>query len=321
MINGNPNSSFVAEDIRILSQDFEVRPFHCQGKRDIPGLAGALRSADICLSWFVNGYARVAQALCGWRGIPHVAIVGGYEVASEPELDYGIIAQGGLGGFFSRRFLRKVLADASVVVVPSTFSQEEVLSIKEPRRLEIIPLGVDLAKFKPRPKVAGVGTIVGATTPSHLLKGLGTFLEVAAELPEFDFHIVGAVQIQGVHDRAPINVRFDGPLEHEAVAEFLGGLRVYCQLSRRESFGLATAEAMAAGCVPVVTDRGALGEVVGDVGFKVPYGDAASTLDAIRSALAMPSPHDRARRRVEKEFDLQLRRRRLGSLIHSLLAS
>ena len=35
----------------------------------------------------------------------------------------------------------------------------------------------------------------------------------------------------------------------------------------------------------MVTDRGALPEVVGDIGFKVPYGDIRATADAIKDAL------------------------------------
>ncbi len=320
VVNGNASSPFVAEDIRILSEDFDVAPVHCRGKRDIPKLVRALGTADVCLSWFVNAYARVAQTLCQRRGIPHVAIVGGYEVAGDPDLDYGTLAQRGVGGLLSRRFLYQVLVNADAVVVPSQFSRSELLGVRRPRRLEVIPLGVDLDKFRPLHKALAVGTLGETASPSQDVKGVGRFLATAAELPETDFHVVGAIRDSRVTDRAPANVTFHGHLDHIEVSRFLGGLRVYCQLSHRESFGLATVEAMAAGCIPVVTNRGALPEIVGDVGFMVPQGDGPGTAKAVRSALAMPSPHGPSRLRIQQQFSLELRRERLGILLNSLLA-
>jgi glycosyltransferase involved in cell wall biosynthesis len=250
-----------------------------------------------------------------------VAIVGGYEVAAEPDLDYGTLAQRGVGGVLSRRFLLQVLANASAVVVPSQFSRSEVLGLERPQRLETIPRGVDLDRFRPLEKALSVGTVSETASPSRDVKGIGTFLAAAAELRGDDFHVVGAVKDDRVRDQAPPNVQFRGPLHHEEVSQFLGRLRIYCQLSRRESFGLATAEAMAAGCIPVVTNRGALPEVVGDLGFTVPYGDGPGTVEAIRSALAMSSPHDPCRRRIEDLFSLDLRQKRLSALLNSLLVS
>ncbi|GAF92264.1 unnamed protein product, partial [marine sediment metagenome] len=61
--------------------------------------------------------------------------------------------------------------------------------------------------------------------------------------------------------------------------------KVYCQLSYYESFSVALAEAMSCGCIPVVTDRGALPEVVDNCGFIIPYGDVNKTVNAIKKAL------------------------------------
>lgn len=321
VVNGDPHSSFIVEDIRILSRDFEVVPFHYTGKRNLLSLARAIRGSDLCVSWFVDTHARVAQGLCRWIGRPHVAIIGGYEVASDPQVGYGLLATRGPGAFLRQRFLRHVLRHASAVVVPSRFSREEVLRLQRPRRLEVVPLGVDTERFKPLEKTAGVGTVAEVVDPSRDVKGLTTLLRAAGELPDLDFHIIGAVKDEGVAQAAPPNVKCHGPLAHDQVAELLGGLKVYCQLSRRESFGLATAEAMAAGCVPVVSDRGALPEVVGDIGFRVAYGDVEGVVKAIRSALGMPVPNLEARHWVAESFGLDRRRKGLENLLSSLVTS
>jgi glycosyltransferase involved in cell wall biosynthesis len=71
---------------------------------------------------------------------------------------------------------------------------------------------------------------------------------------------------------------------------------------------------MACECVPVVTERGALPEVVGDAGVLVPYGDAEATAAAISEAL-QSDKGKAARTRVEKEFSLQKRMQKIRSVI------
>ena len=89
---------------------------------------------------------------------------------------------------------------------------------------------------------------------------------------------------------------------------------MYCQLSYRESFGVALLEAMALGCIPVVTKNGALPEVVGDVGFYVEYGDVNKTADAISKALKSNNSED-VIDRVNNKFLLQYREEKLLNLL------
>ena len=77
-------------------------------------------------------------------------------------------------------------------------------------------------------------------------------------------------------------------------------------------------EAMACGCVPVVTERGALPEVVGDTGYYVPYGSAVAAAEAIEKALSSKRWLE-ARKRVEVKFGLKRREENLSSLLRSLI--
>ncbi|MBN1327372.1 MAG: glycosyltransferase, partial [Candidatus Cloacimonetes bacterium] len=86
------------------------------------------------------------------------------------------------------------------------------------------------------------------------------------------------------------DIIFTGKLNHNDLMKLLLSSRVYCQLSFRESFGIALAEAIACGCNPVVTDNGALPEVAGDLAEYVDYGDVPGTVLAIRKALTKELP-------------------------------
>ena len=75
-----------------------------------------------------------------------------------------------------------------------------------------------------------------------------------------------------------------------------------------DSFGMALAEAMACVCIPVLTNSAALPEVVGDVGFYVPYGDEKATAEAIEEALKSDKGEE-ARERIKMMFPVREERR------------
>jgi glycosyltransferase involved in cell wall biosynthesis len=99
---------------------------------------------------------------------------------------------------------------------------------------------------------------------------------------------------------------------------------VYVQPSRHEGFGLSVAEAMLAGCVPVVSAAGALPEVVGDAGIVLATEapGARDVAEGIRRGLSSDdSARERARRRVLERFPLGTRAERLAEVIDEAIAA
>ncbi len=83
---------------------------------------------------------------------------------------------------------------------------------------------------------------------------------------------------------------------------------VYVQASRHEGFGLAVAEAMLAGCVPVVMDVTAMPEVVGDAGVLIASQDpAGGGRRGPAGARARARGGRRARERILTAFPLHRR--------------
>ena len=121
--------------------------------------------------------------------------------------------------------------------------------------------------------------------------------------------------------RAPANLELTGWLEDEALHDLLARASVYVQASRHEGFGMAVAEAMLAGAVPVVVDATAMPEVVGDAGVVVPSAEIDDVVSGIRRALALPaSARERARNRVLERFPLERRREALLALCERALS-
>jgi glycosyltransferase involved in cell wall biosynthesis len=109
-----------------------------------------------------------------------------------------------------------------------------------------------------------------------------------------------------------------GYVPDEQMMKYLHEAKVYVQVSAHEGFGISLAEAMLCECVPVVTDRGAIPEVVGDCGFYVPYGEPEATAEAIKSALQSDLGPN-ARNRIKNNFSIKEREKRLISFIWEVL--
>ena len=81
---------------------------------------------------------------------------------------------------------------------------------------------------------------------------------------------------------------------------------VYVQASRHEGFGLAVAEAMLAGCVPVVMNVTAMPEVVGDAGVLIDSQRPEDVAAGVRRALELgPEAGARARERILTAFPMR----------------
>jgi glycosyltransferase involved in cell wall biosynthesis len=93
------------------------------------------------------------------------------------------------------------------------------------------------------------------------------------------------------------------------------------QASRHEGFGLAVAEAMLAGCVPVVMNVTAMPEVVGDAGVLIESQERAEVAGGIRRALELgPDAARRARERILTAFPMERRREGILGLVEDALA-
>jgi glycosyltransferase involved in cell wall biosynthesis len=83
---------------------------------------------------------------------------------------------------------------------------------------------------------------------------------------------------------------------------------------------MAVAEAMLAGCIPVVTKAGALPEVVGDTGIYINSVNLKELADAIQQALNLINEIRQAvRMRILNNFSLNRRRKALHDIVGKLL--
>ena len=131
-------------------------------------------------------------------------------------------------------------------------------------------------------------------------------------LPDVRFTFAGKWLDDSVDElraRAGENVEFTGWLSDDDLLAAYRRAAVYVQASRHEGFGLAVAEAMLAGCVPVVMNVTAMPEVVGDAGVLIESQEPEAVADGVRRALELgPDAARRARERILTAFPMERRR-------------
>lgn len=114
--------------------------------------------------------------------------------------------------------------------------------------------------------------------------GFDTNLTIVGDGPDRE-SLVQLARSEGVWDR----VQFEGSLDSTGVCAAFNRHRFAMLPSRwREPFGVVALEAIACGCVPVVSEGGGLGEAVGRAGLTVPNGNLQALVDAARCLLSDP---------------------------------
>lgn len=318
-------SSFADGDLRMLRKTYPVREVVTGGgpagslmqrlSLGLEILSGVLRT-DMAFSWFAHNHAYLAVMAAGLLGKKSLVVVGGYEVAKEPEIGYGALLDPGMA-----KKVRYIIENADCILAVSEFSRREILQVAGPRRIETVYNGIDTSVFSPGGRKENIVlTVCFVSTENIRLKGLDTFIDAARHLPEVRFVLLGRAlddALETLKRGAPDNVEFVGAVGQGELIEWYRRAKVYCQISYRESFGVALAEAMSCECVPVVTDRGALPEVVGDLGFVIPYADTRATVDAISRAL-ISDAGPAARKRVCDTFSVEQREQELRRIIATL---
>ena len=322
-------SSFIQKDLDLLEKHFNVKVIDAAlSRRNVRGTLITLLSftkgilwADVNFSWFAGFHAFLAVLLSTIFRKKSIVVAGGYDVANEPDINYGVMR---FPESRSARMAKFALKHADKVLAVSGFNKNEALNYVNPDRIQLVYNAVDCDKFKPEGEKNEdlVITVGGVTHQTLRNKGLEVFVRTATYLPDVRFMLVGRAydnSIENLIAVAPSNVEFAGYIPFEELPKWYQKAKVYCQLSYRESFGLSLAEAMACECVPVTTNNAALPEVVGDTGFYVPYGDPETTAEAIKKALNSDKGKE-ARERIKSLFPIERRERELLEVINGLMS-
>ncbi len=273
-------SSFVKNDYQTISSLHKVQKYHFKPVRGI--LKNALEMVrqlfflllfgwkyDLFFCWFADYHSFLPVLFAKIFRKQSVVVIGGYDVCRIRKLNYGAFCSP-----FRGWFCASSMKMASTILTVSGHVDRKAKTIAPGTNRKMIYNCVTLenpsATAEPKTDtILTVGLIGNERT--FYLKGIDTFIEIAGLLPGFKFEIVGLDAEKLAHklQNIPANVSVYDKVEPADLIAFYRKAKVYCQLSRSESFGVSIAEAMTFGAFPVVTAEGGMPEVIGNAGVVV----------------------------------------------------
>ncbi len=235
---------------------------------------------DLVHALHLTSYGFLA-ALCGVR--PTIVSVWGTDVLEAPRLSP-------LHYFLTRFALGR--AD-QITATGLRLAQATTRYAPKGKSVTVIPYGVDLEVFKPRPRPRGEDVVVGTVARLSPEKGLHYLMDAFARLAR-DHDGVRLVlagdgperpRLERMVERERLGerVRFLGEVPHERVPAVLADIDVFAMPSTAEGFGVAALEAAAMEVPVVATNVHGIPDVVadGETGLLVPPRDAEELARAL----------------------------------------
>ncbi len=195
-----------------------------------------------------------------------------------------------------RLFLPMLARRVQVIFTPSEYVKTKVCARLGVTNVVVTPNGVDHCVFHPSTGQSPFSLpqsyilFVGTLEPRKNLNGLldawheikenfkSTWLIIAGSYG----NVFKSINLPGEMDQ----VRFLGYVQEEYLAGLYAGATLFILPSFDEGFGLPALEAMACGTPVIVSDGGALKEVVGDAGLVFELANPHGLSNAIRTCLS-----------------------------------
>ena len=176
-------------------------------------------------------------------------------------------------------------------------------------------------KYKKENIVLTVSTIVDKQNLYR--KGLNLFARLSLNFPKYTFIIVGKCVDNTVtsylKQLGGNNLKLVGRITENELINIYKQAYIYCQLSESEGLPMALLEAMSFGCIPVVSDKSSLPEVVGTSGFSIKYNDLNDACRIINEIIKKNFSGEPAKKRIYLHYTIEKRKNTILQTFKNIL--
>lgn len=339
-------ATFVKTDFDILSQKYDVIPYHYKIARNRVMKVWNIFSSfffaliwiwkvDVVYVWFGGYHGFFPVLFSKLLGKRSIVIVGGYDASYVPSLRYGVFYNKGLLLWVIKRIYQwatyicpvdenlvkstNYYADPTGMGYPTGILNHMVLDEK---KIKPIHLGFEdinySGVFEKENIVLSVAIITNAETFS--LKGYHHVFEVARQMPEIKF-VTGnfsAELYDKLLEQKPDNMDLLPVMSYFELQKFYSRAKVIFQPSLTESFCAVLIEGMLQGCIPVASDVGSIKRSIGETGYVLGIQNVQEMKEAVISAMKHTGTFgQKARLRALDLYPINKRREKIYSIIES----
>ena len=323
-----PNfSSFVRMDYEILSEKYDIhRHKYKHQKSYFTHLLSQIKlkfwlfkniwNAKAVYIWFADYHSFLPILFAKIFNKKSFLVLGGYDVTYIPSLDYG-----SLNNPIRSFCAKQSISNASVNIAVSQYVSKQATKIVPEANIKLIYNGVNLSSCKKKKitrknRILTVGIIDSIRRIK--IKGIDVFVKLAGVMPEYEFVVVGITKsMQQKLGEIPDNLVMVEQVPQDELLGYYSSSKVYCQFSIVESFCLALAEAMACGCTGVVSNVGALPEVIGKSGFIVKSNSVIEIKERIEQAIKLTETNNfESVKMIRENFSVDYRKQKLFEIFN-----
>lgn len=245
-------------------------------------------------------------------------VIGGADVASEKEYNYGIWLS-----WWKSKVVRYGITHADYVLPVDESLKKEAMRLCHygGENISVVHTGYDSSQWLPRGEKERFVLSVGVCPDMVRImkKGFDILLTAAKKMSDTKFVIIGISPHIVDQLSVPPNVQCIPKVAQNELLDYYQRAKVFTQLSRHEGMPNTLCEAMMCECIPVGSNAFGIPTAIGDAGFVVDTSDLSNIVSALRSALNSPSATgENCRKRIIEYFPIQLREQKLTELINKL---
>ncbi|MFT4800317.1 MAG: glycosyltransferase involved in cell wall biosynthesis [Flavobacteriaceae bacterium] len=284
---------FEDNDFNLLAKNFNVKLYE-PGFNNIYKVFSEIRKVDILYYWFPNDYKFIISLIAKILN-KKIIIVGGGQMSTADTKKNRKFAR------VKYRFLHRILGILSLkiadkIITVSKYEFKGISRYVSKNKISLIFNSIETKLFNNKNKIKRdpklIITISGLKDTHYHRKGLDVFVNLSKEMPDYKFVLIGKDCNDGTYEiiknQVKNNFSITGAVSDDELVDWMFKASIYCQFSRQEGFGVALAESMACGCIPVVSQFGAIPEVAGPDAYYIEkelnYKEIKSTIiDASKS--------------------------------------
>ncbi len=341
------NSSFIKLDEEILTKHFSVKTFLLNQKGFVNFLWSLTKmkiffliniwSCKIIFIRFCDYYAAIIAIFSKLFNKKLIIVVGGYDAVHIPEYQYGAYHNAFRGWCvkFAYKNATLILPNNPTLIENTNDYDEEIIRKEGVKYFvpntkadfKVIYNGFKLDfwnKISNFAKDENLAITVAYIDnyKTFLLKGIDSFIEMARQIPEKKFVIIGmSVDFANKNNiEIPSNLQLIPKMNQEELIEFYQRAKVFCLFSLTEGMPNVLCEAMLCKCIPVGSRVNSIPEIIGNTGFIVENKDTTLMRSALNQAFESDlSLGGNAKKRIIENFSFERREKELVKTLKNYL--